>query len=368
MLEPTIGFDMSDEAIKLLTDEPTTVFEGQDYLAKLTDRVFTYQRLVVTFDHWSMDKLRKPQFKQSKLFFARHGIAHLHVSTRCNDWFQSEEVGLLVASLKPEVAAYKHVTTYGSSMGAYGAIMFSKVLGANKVFACSPQFSVDHAKVPHESRWKMDREKISGFPFDDFSAQVSDTAKVVVVHDPWHRLDRPHMAQMAKLKPDIHFISLPLAGHPAIHVLQLLNLLGANAIPLLFDDPLPELRTLWRNNRKMSAQWRSNLVRHLLSSRKPKRINVAAQLVVEWGMMQESDPKNHYQFGKMLASSPSHRELGLSLIKHAIHSKSSPPKHWRWFLTKQKRIARKAESKKKPPPQSRIMKLTRRLRRAFGIK
>jgi hypothetical protein len=122
-------------------------------------RGFSRDRLVVTFDSYAHD-LRPDRPGFGEHFLAGHRIDAVHVIPRANDWYQHPEMPA-AARLVSEIAAdYQRVVAYGSSMGGYAAIRFGCAVGASLALALSPQFSIDPAVVPFETRWAGDSKRL----------------------------------------------------------------------------------------------------------------------------------------------------------------------------------------------------------------
>lgn len=81
------------------------------------------------------------------------GISTLGVVCKGNLWYPSE--GMKDACAAAAVVANRFTTCvlYGFSMGAYGALKYSRAIGATQVIALSPQWSIDPADVySHDQR------------------------------------------------------------------------------------------------------------------------------------------------------------------------------------------------------------------------
>ena len=95
-------------------------------------------------------------------------------------------------------------------MGGYAAIRFADAAGANVVLALSPQYSIDPQKMPSETRWLQDSQRIAWRP--EIDGRIICGVRPVVVFDPLEDGD-----QVAKIQDDIDIwpIRLPYVSHPA---------------------------------------------------------------------------------------------------------------------------------------------------------
>jgi hypothetical protein len=217
-----------------------TIFHGDQLIAKLAQPSVPHSRLIVTFDHFVQ---RKQDFDQDKeLFFAKHGVSHLHVYTRSNHWFQVAESYALAEVLNEAAKEFTQVVAYGSSMGAYGALIFSGALRAKRVICFSPQYSVDPEKVPFDGRWKKDRALLSTFHRDDMVDSLAPEASIELFYDPFHKMDSQHARLIFDAHSNVKMIGLPFSGHPTAHVLKTFNLLGRNCLMFF----LKKIHTIFR--------------------------------------------------------------------------------------------------------------------------
>ncbi len=186
---------------------------------------------VVTFDSFTDHRtLDRPGF--GELFFDINGIDAVHVIPRDNRWYDYPTMGDAMAQVAAATRGYGRVMTYGSSMGAYAAIRFAGLAGANAVLALSPQFSIAPSVVPWEPRWSgygaqfnLRWERALPFP------SVEDAC---VVYDPTDR-DARHIAALAR---EFRFDArgMPNAGHPVTGCLAEIGLLQELVIGMCRDE------------------------------------------------------------------------------------------------------------------------------------
>ena len=144
-------------------------------------------------------------------FLTKRGISGVYVNTAKIDWFQSPDFFSAMATIREKVGAGAAITTYGSSMGGYAALLGAKTLRADLSLAVVPQFQIDPSKPPFDTRY-TDYAKQTG-PFrHDLSSEVSDTCQYCVAYDPTHRLDPKHIELIGQFFP-LNRILTYGAGH-----------------------------------------------------------------------------------------------------------------------------------------------------------
>lgn len=106
----------------------------------------------------------------------------------------------------------KDVSTLGSSMGGYGAILFSSVLGARSVAAFAPQISM-HSDVIAEKRWSEFRASFGPDLRPSLAGIVSASkAPVFVTFGRRDQEDRQR-ARLLQPAPNLHLRMVAGAGH-----------------------------------------------------------------------------------------------------------------------------------------------------------
>ena len=166
---------------------------------------------VVAFDSYhDTPGFDRPGFGES--FLAAEGLSAIHLLSHGNDWFQYPEMTQVLARIRAAAGGADGLLAYGSSMGGYAAIRFADAIGADRVLALSPQYSVDPRKVRFERRWLQDQRRIRFSRALD--GPIRGAARVIVAYDPQIAADRLHVARIAA-DVAIEPLPLPFAGHPA---------------------------------------------------------------------------------------------------------------------------------------------------------
>lgn len=205
----------------LLAGTPVTAERFRsDNLVLRTVTGFSKDVLVITFDSYTDEgTLDRPGFGEN--FLRSRRIDAAHVVPRYNRWYQYPEIPQLASLLGGVAGGYARTITYGSSMGGYAAIRLAGAVGAHAALAISPQFSIDPAVVPFDSRWLDDARAIDFSLERDWQPEFDGTA--YIAYDP-NDVDARHFdlfAQRTRVIP----IGLHGAGHPCTGFLAETNLL-----------------------------------------------------------------------------------------------------------------------------------------------
>ena len=85
-------------------------------------------------------------------FIRRDGAGALHVVNLRDDWFQTFDLEALVRLVQAFRPSTARLILFGSSMGAFASLAYSKVLGADLILIGGPQVVVDVDRTP-DLRW-----------------------------------------------------------------------------------------------------------------------------------------------------------------------------------------------------------------------
>ncbi len=220
--------------------------------------------LVVTFDSLNADlNLDRPGFGEAWLRDVGHDA--VHVVSADNAWYQHPDMGPACEAIRAAARGRSRVVTYGSSMGGYAALRFAEAVGAAAAVAISPQFSIDPARVPFETRWT---EYADGLRFlweqdEGGPADAPSLKTAYVIYDPTED-DRRHVELLSRRYPVVPF-TLPYAGHPAGTFLAEAQLLAPSVLAMIEGVFDPEtLRAQVRAARRRSGKYH-----FILSERQP---------------------------------------------------------------------------------------------------
>lgn len=193
-------------------------------------------------------------------YFAKRGVPVIYVRCAKSRWFQNEEALEVAAAIRNRLGPDIALTTYGASMGAYGALLLSGLLRAETALAVAPQFSIDPADVPEETRWRGSAARIGGF-IHDLKAMVRPEARKIVIYD----RRSPDRYQIDRMPMDESWdvLNLPYASH------QILTYLAeTKTLDLLLQGcpgpgpDLDKLRVAARGRRRDSGVYWRQLATH----------------------------------------------------------------------------------------------------------
>ena len=130
---------------------------------KCNDRPFA----VICFEYWLPQPSLDAEFAAER-FFAHRGMNAVGLLAAENDWFQHDEIEPALATIRAALPDHELVG-YGGSMGGYASINFADTLRLSRVIAVCPQYSIDPARAPYETRWPAEAARIAasgGFRHD----------------------------------------------------------------------------------------------------------------------------------------------------------------------------------------------------------
>lgn len=226
-----------------------TVYRSRYLLVKAAHR--GSQCCFVTFDSYTESSdLDRAAFGER--FLAGQGISAVHVVNARNSWYHELDWREAIETARAQSAHYSRVVTYGSSMGAYAALLFADRLGASSILALSPQYSHDPRKAPFETRWPEHRRH-KWLP--ELSAPLAGNVPAIVAYDPVVPADRLHVERIATEVP-IDPLTLPHAGHVSAAFLAECGLLSELVLAVADGDvDLTEFRWRARIGRKQSLHY-----------------------------------------------------------------------------------------------------------------
>lgn len=243
--------------------------------------------LVVTFSHWHPRGASVPIFAGEML--AQRGFNAVHVVSQRSDWFLGRESRAEVAAMldfvsgMPAVRQAKLRVGYGSSMGAHAALRFRDRLALDRVLAFAPQYCIDAARVPFETRW---REEAAECDFgDDPLRPIGEGDDVVLIYDPLLAMDRAHIGLIDPHHYARHY-AVPYSGHPPITFFGQTGVLPQLVTHLIHGDPIDQDLALAQSRRRQSAHFWKNVAEQMLMQRR----NVASvRRAIERGLALQSE-------------------------------------------------------------------------------
>ncbi len=239
--------------------EPPTIVlhRGQRYCVRFL-RCNDTPRAVVCFEYWVPGPTLDGPFA-AEGFFRHRGTNAIGILAAENDWFQHGEIEAVLQAVRAATAGFALVG-YGGSMGGFAAITFSERLGLRSVVAVCPQYSIDPARAPYETRWRGEAARIaadSGFAYDRVD-QVKRLERGWLIYDP-ACVDARHAADI-QARHGLGELRVRFGGHDMMLMLQQADVYTAMLVDMLEDrfDQAAFVRR-WRQARCQSAVFQQNL-------------------------------------------------------------------------------------------------------------
>ena len=256
------------------------LFDGQEVRARFAPGAPGRDAVIVTFAARQAEQsLDRAGFAEP--FLERASLPAIHITVAWNHWYIVPEMAPALAAVREAAAPFARRVAYGSSMGGYGALLHSRAMGATRVVAVSPRFSIDPAKVPFHRQHREEAARLD-FGGDDMEGGLSADAMLILAGDTGH-LDAGHLALIrAASGGRARLLPLPFAGHPAAPFLQETRLLRETTRALLLDaEPdLAALRRRVRGVRGASASyWEAMSRRALRTGRDALALRAATEAV-----------------------------------------------------------------------------------------
>lgn len=158
------------------------------------------RRLLVTFDNLSNVNDRSPLREPWGFKFAQDvNVSHLGVMAHVADWYRDADLIARFEKLRDEgfFDGYDRVVFAGVSMGGFAAIAFGSLVPGAHVVSVNPQSTLDTGLVPWETRYEGGRRQDWTLPLSDAAALTKDLGRVSIFYDPYHGLDKQHVARFS---------------------------------------------------------------------------------------------------------------------------------------------------------------------------
>ncbi len=208
------------------------------------------------------------------------GRLGVYIRSNRSTWLQDKEIMKVAKAIRHHLGPEQRIITYGASMGAYGALLLSKQLKAEKVLAIAPQYSIDRTVVPFETRWRHAFNRIQKF-VHNIDKEISPTAQKVVFYDRMSH-DRRQI-EMFKTDETWNLVNLPFASHQVLRFLQ-----ETGSLPMVLADienggpDVVEMVRTARKKRRLSIIYWMTLT-FVSSARRPDLADFAAKQALSLG-------------------------------------------------------------------------------------
>ncbi|EBA03227.1 hypothetical protein RB2150_01189 [Rhodobacteraceae bacterium HTCC2150] len=238
---------------------------GEGFLEKGTRHSLLFvrrpvKRLIVTFDNLSNVNNTATTREPWAYKFARDSnVSHLGIMAHAAAWFRDEALIDRMKKLAAEgfFDGYDRVLFTGTSMGAFGAIVFASLVPGAHVVALNPQSTLDVNLVPWEERYEKGRRQDWSLPLGDAAALTENLGPVRIIYDPYYAPDKKHVERFSG--DNIQIYNAWFSGHKSGVFLRKIDGLKVVMSRCLFDDfSQKEWYKLYRR-RRMLPWYRGSL-------------------------------------------------------------------------------------------------------------
>lgn len=218
------------------------VEEHQGFLRDYTHHSLCYlpgrgeagRHLVVTLGNLSSYHEKGERLPWAYGLVAKQGWSILGVMNKRGDWFREPEILAVLAELRDSgfYDAFDQVSTYGASMGGYGALALAPYFPRAHAVAFAPQSTLNRRAAPFDKRYRYGRG------LGDWSAPEADAARGAqalaggyIFYDPFIAPDKAHVARITA--PQLMKLKLRHCGHALPPVLMRMEILKPLALAAL---------------------------------------------------------------------------------------------------------------------------------------
>ena len=239
--------------------------EGEGFLERNLRHSLLYvrrpvNRLLVTFDNLSNVNDTSPDREPWGFKYAQDvNISHLGVMAHVADWYRDIDLIERFRKLAAEgfFDGYDRVVFAGVSMGGFASIAFGSLVPGAHVVAVNPQSTLNTDLVPWETRYEGGRRQDWTLPLSDAAVLTEGLGRVNIFYDPYHALDKQHVARFAG--DNINIFNCRHSDHKTAVFLRKIGALKPVMQAAIFDELDPvEFYGLYRARRDL--RWYKNQV------------------------------------------------------------------------------------------------------------
>jgi len=278
---------VEDLEFPLWFDELAPGGKGEGFLEKGTRHSLMFvrrpvNRLIVTFDNLSnVNNTSSTRVPWAYKFARDSNVSHLGIMAHAAAWFRDETLIERMKKLADTgfFEGYDRVVFTGTSMGAFGAIIFASLVKGAHVIAFNPQSTLDESLVPWEERYFKGRRQDWTLPLGDAAAVTKNLGPVRIFYDPYYAPDKKHFE---RFKGDniIEYKSW-YSSHKTAVFLRKIDGLKVVMSRCLFDDlSLAEWYKLYRR-RRMLPWYRGSLSGYFAAKGRDNMAHQATRLFRE---------------------------------------------------------------------------------------
>lgn len=167
-----------------------------DFAAHFTDR--GDHVLMVSFDNLSnVNDASLARGGWGYGFYRAEGWSHLGVMSFASNWYRDDALFDWIEGLAASgfFTRFQRVVLTGTSMGAYAATAFARLVPNAVTLAFSPQSTLDEKLVPWEQRFAPGRAQDWGGRYRDAAEGLGNAGQTFIFYDPGFGPDRRHAAR-----------------------------------------------------------------------------------------------------------------------------------------------------------------------------
>ena len=195
------------------------LFSGKDLMATFIDANSNISVIIFNGKSKILNNGRYVPFNQMPIMannvFSPIGINEVHIFPNRANWYQSDEIYNILNIVKSKLKHTRYIT-YGSSMGGFAAINFSKLLNCDFI-AFSPQATLQDP-FPISSTWEFAKKT-----YPDFRSMILDgscrSSKGLLFFDYKNKTDSYH-GMYIKRNTKAKIINIPFSNHETIRAIN----------------------------------------------------------------------------------------------------------------------------------------------------
>ncbi|MEO1140186.1 MAG: glycosyltransferase family 2 protein [Pseudomonadota bacterium] len=217
-------------------------------------------RLLVTFDNLSNVNDKSTEREPWAFKFAQDiNVSHLGVMSHVADWYRDGDLIARFQKLADEgfFDGYDRVVFAGVSMGGFASIAFGSLVPGAHVVSVNPQSTLDTSLVPWETRYEGGRRQDWTLPLSDASALTAGLGRVSIFYDPYHALDKQHVARFSG--DNIKVYHCRHSDHKTAVFLRKISALKPVMTDAIFDE-IGELEFYRLYRARRDLRWYKNAV------------------------------------------------------------------------------------------------------------
>ncbi|WP_299672873.1 glycosyltransferase family 61 protein [uncultured Roseobacter sp.] len=178
--------------------------------------------LFVTFDNLGSVGEYDPPQPWLHARVAKAGFSILGLIARRKDWYRNADTPRLLEDLRDAglFDGFQRIVFTGTSMGAYAALTYARIVPGSDVLAFSPQTTLNQKIAPFEHRFKYALRKWDweAPAFLDAAEAIPRAGQILLFYDPFVREDRAHAMRLQD--PRVIHVKCRHFGHRLIRQLK----------------------------------------------------------------------------------------------------------------------------------------------------